>query len=63
VVFGIFVGVLDRLSFADKAEQVNYEYLLVGKVWVRVVALPLGNRVEPSGPAFTDEQINADERT
>jgi hypothetical protein len=47
-------------SFADEAEQVNCEHFFVGKFRIGVVALPLGNSVEPSSPASADEQINAD---
>jgi len=62
VILSVFVDVFDRVSLAEKAEQINREYLLVGEVRIGIVALPLHHSAQASVSVMTaNEQIDPDE--
>jgi len=62
VILRILVNLADCISILEKPEQVDRQYLLVGKVRLVIVALPLYSSGEAASVVSANEQVDSNER-
>jgi hypothetical protein len=62
VIFRVLVNLTDSLSVFEKAEQVDRQNLLVGKIRLVVVALPLDRSCKATSVVSANEQVDSNER-
>ena len=62
MIFRLLVDIADCLPLFEKGEQVDRQYLLVGKLRLVVVALPLDGSREATPAVSANEQVDSNER-